>query len=504
MDYNVEPVLIDTDGLEFPGIRDTARESRAANYRMYDRAGTPKCTVAVIGWQRLHKTKYCVECILKYTQDVDYELILVDGGSTDGTYEFYRTVEHPNKKIIRLTQNMGLHFLWPVLRGAFTGKYLAVVSNDIYVTQNWLSNLLTCMESDAAIGFVEPVSSNVSNFQQVDLPYSNFDEMQSQAAAFNVSDAAKWQERLRLVSPIVIYSRPVLDTVGVFDSAFVHDFAEDDYSARLRRAGYKLMLCGDTWICHDHDFRNMEDKDPAAFQRSLDYGRAVYREKYHGIDPWDDINNYEHILLSPLDALPQTAEGLRVLAVDVRCGTPVLEIRNCLRRRGMTCAHSQAFTTQAKYYQDLLTVCDAVDCGRIDDIGDYCAEAAFDIIVLGEPLNAYSEPLLLLKRLYGFLKSGGVLLLKLQNTDGFRAFLHQAIGGQQGGEAPASFALRDAVRELERLGGREISVKTELEPISAAEVQQIFLLARKLKPTANETDLARLIAQHYCVKVVKA
>lgn len=499
MDYNVEPIVIDTDGLDFPGMLGTLWESRAANYQFYNRDGTPKCSIAVIGYKRLHKTKYCVECILKYTQDLDYELILVDVGSHDGTYEYYQTVAHNNKKIIQLTQNMGLHFLWPVLRKAFSGKYLAVISNDIYVTTNWLSNLLACYESDTRIGFVEPVSSNVSNWQQVDLPYSDFDEMQSQAAVYNQSDPAKWEERMRLVSPIVLYSRPVLDVVGVFDPAFVHDFAEDDYSARLRRAGYKLMLCRDTWVCHDHDFRNMEDKDPVEFQRSLDYGRAVYREKYHGIDPWDDINNYEQMLLSPLDTLPLNSGDISVLAIDVHCGTPILEVRNRLRRRNRACSSQQAFTTQAKYYQDLQTICDAVCCDRIDCIESFYKTESFDIIVLGEPLNAYPTPIKLLQSLYGFLKPGGTLLFKLYNTYNFCAFLRGGKDGQQS----AAVLPKEVAQCLVQLGGCDISVITEIERLNPSDSQQLFLLARRVKPDADDKELARLVTKYYHFKVIK-
>ncbi|MDR2357359.1 MAG: glycosyltransferase family 2 protein, partial [Oscillospiraceae bacterium] len=254
-DRNAETVIINTDSLFPPSTASDMWGNRKKAYFAYEQPGVPLCSIVVQSYNRLNKTKYCVECILNYSKDVDYELILVDNGSTDGTFEFFQSVLHEKKKIIRVTKNMGAAFPLPHIRTHASGKYIVLVNNDIYVTKNWLSNLLKCYESDPRIGFAEPVSSNVSNSQQVDMPFDNFVEMQKKAAKFNNSDPSKWDERLRLISLLNIMRRDVLDIVGTYDPAFVHDFAEDDLAIRLRRAGYKLVLCGDTWIHHDHDFR---------------------------------------------------------------------------------------------------------------------------------------------------------------------------------------------------------------------------------------------------------
>jgi SAM-dependent methyltransferase len=285
----------------------------------------------------------------------------------------------------------------------------------------------------------------------------------------------------------------------------VHDFAEDDLAIRLRRAGYKLVLCGDTWIHHDHDFRNMEDKDPAAFQASLESGRAVYREKYRGIDPWDDISNFEFQLLAPIDAMKlPDGGGLSALCVDVRCGTPVLEIRNRLRRRGFTDVESSAFTTQAKYFPDLQTTGADVRCDRIDFIQSHYADGAFDIVALGEPLNTYPEPITLLQRLYNFLKPGGLLLFKLRNTDDFRAFRRAAgLEGRSDGDLPAVVPVNEVARCLELFGGEEASISSECETLSEQETNRIYSRLKAVNPNAAEGDLARLLTRNYIFYVKK-
>ena len=504
MSYYVEPIIVNTNNLTTPAPAKDLWDNRVAAYNTYDAPGAPKCSIWIMGFNRLEKTKYCVECVMNYTQEIDYELILVDNGSEDGTYEYFQTVPFDNKKIIKVTKNIGAFFPMSEVLKVFTGKYLVIVPNDVYVTKNWLDNLLKCYESDKSIGFVVPVSSNVSNLQQIDLNFKSNDDMQKKAAAYNQSDPLKWDERCRLISIISIFSRHVLDTVGVFDSAFIHDFSEDDLCIRLRRNGYKLILCKDTWVCHDHDFRNMEDKDPEKFQQTLESGRNTYREKHFGIDAWDDINNFEFTLLEPLDKENLPKDRLTILCAEARCGTPMLEARNRLRKRGLTIKSSYAFTSQAKYYQDLQTIADDVKCERVDFLQACYANDTFDIIIFCEPINTYSSPITLLQRLYSFLKPGGMLLFKLRNTDDFNTILRAVgIGGMDDNDLPAVLPLNQVRECLKIFGGKNIYIVPELHNLDEEDKKTLLALLRSIKQNADNNDLIRVLTKDYCFKVIK-
>lgn len=502
-DYYVEPIIVNTDALTPQSSSGDMWEKRKKAYYMYDAPDVPTCSIVVQGYNRLNKTRYCVECVLEYTQDVDYELILVDNGSNDGTLGFFQSVQYKNKVIIRVTQNREIFLPFKYYLNIFKGKYLIIIGNDVYVTKNWLTNLLKCYQSDPKIGFVEPVSSNVSNLQEVNLGFADFNDMQKKAAAFNQSDPAKWEERMRLISIISFFSRDVLDNIGVYDVAYPHDFGEDDLCARIRRMGYKLVLCCDTWICHDHDFRNMEDKDPVAFQASLEKGRAVYREKYHGIDPWDDINNFELTLLSLLDSA-RFSNTIKALTIDVRCGTPALEIRNRLKRRGITDVTSYAYTTAAKYFLDLQTVCSEVRCDRIDFIQHHYMNDTLDIVVLGEPINTYPMPIKILQTLYSFLRPGGILLFKVRNTDDYRAFL-RSIGMNVASDPdlPSSTPINEVLECLKLFGANDCAVSAEQENLTEADKKFLLDKLKAANPNANHETLNQLCIKDYCIKATK-
>lgn len=68
----------------------------------------------------------------------------------------------------------------------------------------------------------------------------------------------------------------------------MHDFGDDDFTFRVRRAGYKLILCRDTFVHHDHNQEALPPERLAISQRS----REFFREKYFGVDAWEDTGNY--------------------------------------------------------------------------------------------------------------------------------------------------------------------------------------------------------------------
>ena len=132
--------IIDTSHLSPPTAANDLYASRKNVYeRLLD--GSPEVTICVLAFNRLDKTKRCVESVLKYTEGVSYELLLVDNGSTDETLDYFRSVQCPCKKILHITKNLGAQYATNLAMRSFSGQYFVLVVNDAVVTKNWLSNL---------------------------------------------------------------------------------------------------------------------------------------------------------------------------------------------------------------------------------------------------------------------------------------------------------------------------------------------------------------------------
>ncbi len=456
----MDVVLINTDSIEPPTAGSDLYISRGNFYNLNLSNDKPEVSIYVQAYNRLEKTKKCIEYILENTRDVNYELILVDNGSNDGTLEFFKNIEYSNKKIIRITKNIGANYPFSHILKAYSTNFLVGIANDVFVTKNWLSNMLKCIKSDNTIGMVCPMSTNVSNLQEpVNIKYSSIDDFQKNAKKYNVSDRSKWEQRMRLITIGMMFRREMLDLTGISDYGFFHEFSEDDWCIRIRRAGYKLMLCGDTVVYHDHDFRNIESKNQIEFEESLRIGRKNYKEKYNGLDAWDDVNNFERELIKMMKYTPKS-ESLSTIGIDVKMGTPILEIKNYLTKRGVENHYLNAYTTQAKYYLDLQTICNgAVYCDRIDHIIDYYNSNTFDYVILGEPINLYKDPIRIVQKLIEITKSNGNLLIKLRNTFDFKSFLSNiGHGNYVDGDMPVVLSISDLTECLKIMEVKSINI----------------------------------------------
>ena len=415
---------INTEHMEPPKVGESLHTNRMSVAQM---DGGMEVSILILAYNRLEKTRRCVESVLAHTAGIEYELILLDNGSTDGTLEYFKQISYPHKKIIHISKNLGAAYSTLTISVDDFGRFVCFLANDLIVTPNWLHNLLTCIKSDDRIGIANPVSSNTSNLQCVEFPYKTEREMQQKARQFNRSDPRKWEDRQRLITLGTLIRKEVLLAGGwpLSDAGFFHDFGDDDMTFAIRRLGYRTVLAGDTWICHDHDLRHGEGKDPAEFQKSIQIGRENFQEKYFGVDAWEDVNNY-YIPYFPHFPKPAVQQKARILGVDVRCGTPILDIKNWLRKAGIFDAELSAFTQDPKYWVDLKTICTGpVICDREEFLTDSFLPESFDYIAADRPINRYHEPQKILNDLFTLCKKGGLVICRIKNTFSFQSYLHQ-------------------------------------------------------------------------------
>lgn len=418
-------LYINTDECKRPKMQDSLLASRIEIAEAHRPQTAAEVTVVVVAYNRVEKTKRCVESILKYTKEIDYNLILIDNGSEDDTLEYYQSVLFEKKKIIKISKNIGGMMPFTYIDFQDIGEYMVFIANDLVMTANWLKNLLICAKSDRSTGMVAPLASNCSNFQGYNLGFASEKEMQEKAAMFNQSEPKKWQERLRLITLAPLFKKETLFAIGfpLFDPAFFHDFADDDVTFRVRRMGYKAILAGDTWIHHDHCFQIGEDKDIEEFQKSLITGRHAFREKWNGIDAWDDVNNFYFDVLPYIS--PPKIKTPKILGIDIRSGTPALDMKNHLKNYEIWNAEISAFTQQERYVEDLHTISSGiVACDREEFIRDYFPENFFHYVVIGKPINQYHEPQKVMRDVFSMTESGGLIILTLLNSFGVREFLN--------------------------------------------------------------------------------
>ena len=109
----------------------------------------------------LEYTKQCIESVLLQT-NINYELILINNGSADGTKEYFKSLARslkPNKKLQKVTivqskQNLGVAKALNLGISKSIGRYVCYLNNDVIVTKDWLKKIVKAAKSDKQIGAV--------------------------------------------------------------------------------------------------------------------------------------------------------------------------------------------------------------------------------------------------------------------------------------------------------------------------------------------------------------
>ena len=214
-----------------------------------------KCASVIIpNWNGKELLGPCFESL--YRQDFcDFETILVDNGSRDGSLAFVRD-KFPQVTIIGFGENRG--FCAAVNAGilASEGRYIALLNNDTEVDRLWLKELVAALEGNPEVGSVaskvlfhsdpQTVNSAGDEFSVFGVPYQrrlmrgDRDLFNEPRYVFSACGAA------------ALYRRELFDKIGLFDEVFFAYQEDVDLGFRSQLAGYKCLYVPTAIVYHKY------------------------------------------------------------------------------------------------------------------------------------------------------------------------------------------------------------------------------------------------------------
>lgn len=109
-------------------------------------------SVIVVNYNTLELTKNTINSVIEKTRDLNYEIILVDNASTDGSVEFFER-EYTDKVIfIKNSENLGFGRANNKGIEISKGKYVFLLNSDTLLINNAIKILFDFMENNESCG----------------------------------------------------------------------------------------------------------------------------------------------------------------------------------------------------------------------------------------------------------------------------------------------------------------------------------------------------------------
>ena len=220
---------------------------------------SPKVSIIIVNYNGKELLQKCLDSLLKVNYD-NFEIILVDNNSTDGSVEFI-TKNYPSLIIIKLDSNKGFAEPNNVAAKISKGKYLLFLNNDTVVTPNFISEMVKVMETDKKIAICQSlllkpdgsVDSSGDFIDHLGVVYNSktkIDEIREVSSARGAS---------------MLVRSDIFEKLDGFDQKFFITFEDVDLCWRSWILGYRVLIIPTSIVYHEGGITIKKIKSEIAF-----------------------------------------------------------------------------------------------------------------------------------------------------------------------------------------------------------------------------------------------
>lgn len=223
-------------------------------------------SIIIINYNTFELAKNAIESIFKHTQNLSYEIILVDNASPDGSGE--KLKEYFGDKIVYIQSggNLGTSKAFNLGIEKVSGKYVLWLNSDVLLVSNFIKTLSNYMEKHSECGIcggnVIDFDGNPAHSFRKKLPTSktirqdrSFIRLalrkvfkKNLSLEYNFTNAP--MEVGYITGADMMMRSELLKKLGGFDERIFMYAEETEYTYRVKKAGHTVVCVPDAKIKH--------------------------------------------------------------------------------------------------------------------------------------------------------------------------------------------------------------------------------------------------------------
>lgn len=236
----------------------------------------------------------CINSILIYSHNVDYEIIVVDNNSPDNSWKVLKN-EFPQVKFIENKENSGFAKANNLAVKIATKEFLYILNPDTELEGNYLNEILNFASSKANFGCLglrmhdkngnflpESKRSVPDMFNSFEKLFNNFKSNHSKSYYRNDISENEIAEVEVVTGANLLIKKSVYEVIGGFDETYFMYGEDIDLCYTLLRNGYRNFYYGKYAILHYKGESTI--KDSKYLERF--YGAMeIFVKKYYSKNP---------------------------------------------------------------------------------------------------------------------------------------------------------------------------------------------------------------------------
>jgi GT2 family glycosyltransferase len=219
----------------------------------------PKIAIVILSWNNQSFLEKFLPFVLA-TDYANFQVVIVDNGSTDDTPRFLQS-HYPELKVIRFIENLGFAKGYNESLKQVEADYYMILNSDVEVPAGWLKPMVELLESDLLIAACQPKLLCYDDRKKFEYaggaggwldkygyPFCKgriFDVWEDDHGQYDQPEPIFWASGAALFIRAKIFHE-----VGGFDEYFFAHQEEIDLCWRIQLAGYKIYSCPASVVYH--------------------------------------------------------------------------------------------------------------------------------------------------------------------------------------------------------------------------------------------------------------